>query len=213
MKQGYSITDYCIIRNQQVLHGTGLIFTGNENRPPAFLVEVYRHFKMNYPKFHKMDNLCKLGFLCAEILLGGKDFDKKYKGEDVGMVLYNAASSIDSDRNHQQSIRDREAYFPSPSVFVYTLANIVIGEICIRNRFFGESEFIISKAFNPAALYDCVKLWLDENIAECCIAGWLEFDGDRYEGILYLIEKTPDETGGIAIFGADKLEQFYLQGK
>ena len=33
------------------------------------LVELYRRFADDYPKFFKMDTLCRLGFIAAEILL------------------------------------------------------------------------------------------------------------------------------------------------
>jgi hypothetical protein len=54
---------------------------------------IYRHYNINYPKFLKMDNLCKLAFLSAEILLQGTTLLEKYPGEEVGIVLENASSS------------------------------------------------------------------------------------------------------------------------
>ena len=148
MDKNYHIRDYCIIRNHRISRNGNLIFTGNETKPQSFFTEAYKHFNINYPKFHKMDNLSKLGFLACEFLLEGKNIPGSIKGEDVGIILYNAASSADTDRIHQKSIQDRSAYFPSPSVFVYTLANIVIGEICIRHKLFGESTFFISEKFH-----------------------------------------------------------------
>jgi len=157
-----------------------------------------------------MDNLCKLGFLASELLLRDKSLTQQYSGEDVGIILYNAASSLDTDRNHQRSIQDRKAYFPSPSVFVYTLANIVIGEICIRQKFYGESTFFIEEKFNAAGLCNYVNQLLDDGVVQCCLTGWLELDGDDYEGILYLIEKTTSDTEGIAIFEPQKIQEIYL---
>jgi hypothetical protein len=166
---------------------------------------------MNYPKFFKMDKLCKLGLLASEILLSNKHISDRYAGDQVGLVLSNAASSMDTDRNYQVSIRDRANYFPSPSVFVYTLANIVIGEICIRQKFFGESTFYIEEKFDPGRLYDQAKLVLDEGYISCCICGWVELNGDNYEAVLYLVEKSTPDTGGIAIFEPEKLRELYLQ--
>ena len=48
---------------------------------------VYSFCRSEYPKFYKMDNLSKLGFLAAEILLKGTDHEKKYGGIEIGMVL------------------------------------------------------------------------------------------------------------------------------
>jgi hypothetical protein len=188
-----------------------LLFTGVDKQPVSFLVEVYRHFDINYPKFYKMDNLCKLGFLTSELLLRNNNIQQRYKGEDIGIILCNAASSIDTDRNHQQSIHDRFAYFPSPSVFVYTLANIVIGEICIRNKFYGEGTFFIEESFNVNRNHTYVRQLLDDKVLQCCLTGWVEMNGDHYEAIMYLIEKSTSDKEGIAIFDPRKLTEIYSQ--
>ncbi len=204
------IHDYCLIRDHKVIRGDQVLFTGDKSMPPAsFFIEIYRHFGMNYPKFYKMDNLCKLGFLAAEILLKDKNLQQSYAPDATGIILYNASSSLDTDRNHQNSITDRTAYFPSPSVFVYTLANIVIGEICIRHKLYGESTFFIEREFDAERLYTYVQQLLDDNLVESCITGWIEFDGDRYDGVLYLVEKSSSVTNGIVNFEPGKLTEIY----
>jgi hypothetical protein len=213
MGENYIISDHCIIRNKQIVLNGEVVYTGNESSPGDFFTAVYRHFNFSYAKFFKMDNLCKLGFLASELLLRGKNISETYHGDEVGLLLSNAGSSIDTDRNHQKSISNRDQYFPSPSVFVYTLANIVIGEICIRHKLFGESFFIIEKEFDATRLYDLVKQWLDEEIVRCCITGWVEIDNDRYEAVIYFIQKTSVLQEGIAIFGPGKLTDIYLLGK
>lgn len=209
MEQLYSIRDYCAIRDHQVIQGGKLLFEGKDLPAAFFFGEIYRSFGINYPKFHKMDNLCKLGFLATEVLLKDKNIQQVYPSDAIGIILYNSSSSLDTDRNHQNSITDRSAYYPSPSVFVYTLANIVIGEICIRHKIYGESTFFVEEEFNAVRLFSYVKQLLDDNIVECCITGWVELDRDHYEGILYLIEKSPSDTDGIVIFEPAKLTEIY----
>jgi len=209
MKHSYTIRDYCMIRNHQVIQGGKLLFEGKDRSAASFFNEIYRHFGVNYPKFHKMDNLCKLGFLAAELLMKDKNLQHSYPSDSVGIILYNASSSLDTDRNHQNSISDRSAYYPSPSVFVYTLANIVIGEICIRHKLYGESTFFVEENFNTERLHAYVKQLLDDRIVECCITGWVELDSESYEGVLYLIEKSTSGTDGIVIFEPEKLTEIY----
>lgn len=213
MEEKYIISDYCIIRNNRIVLNGEVVYTGNESSPGEFFSAAYRYFTISYAKFFKMDNLCKLGFLASELLLRGKNINDVYPGDEVGILLSNAGSSIDTDRNHQKSISKRDEYFPSPSVFVYTLANIVIGEICIRHKLFGESFFLIEKEFDAKRSYEQVKQWLDEQIVRCCITGWVEIDNDRYEAVLYFIQKTSVLQEGIAIFDAEKLTDIYLLGK
>ncbi len=213
MENNYIITDYCIIRNNRIVLNGEVVYTGNESSPGEFFTAAYRYFNFSYAKFFKMDSLCKLGFLASEILLGGKNIGEIYPGDEVGILFSNAGSSIDTDRNHQKSISNRNEYFPSPSVFVYTLANIVIGEICIRHKLFGESYFMIEKEFNAKRIYEQLKQWLDEEIVRSCITGWVEIDNDRYEAVMYFIQKTSVLQEGIAIFGPEILTDIYLLGK
>jgi hypothetical protein len=213
MEENYIISDYCIFRNNRIFLNGEVIYTGNESSPGEFFTAVYRYLNISYAKFFKMDNLCKLGFLASELLLREEKISEVYPGDEVGIMLSNAGSSIDTDRNHQKSISKRDEYFPSPSIFVYTLANIVIGEICIRHKLFGESYFMVEKEFNAKRLFEQVKQWLDEEIVRSCITGWVEIDNDKYEAVMYFIQKTSVLQEGIAIFGPEKLTDIYLLGK
>jgi hypothetical protein len=213
MKEKYIISDYCIIRNNRIILNGEVLYPGNAGSPNELLIAAYRFFNISYAKFFKMDNLCKLGFLASELLFQGKNLSETYRGDEIGILLSNAGSSIDTDRNHQKSISKRDEYFPSPSVFVYTLANIVIGEICIRHKLFGESFFVIEKEFNAGRLHEQVKQWLDEEIVRCCLTGWIEFDGDHYEAVVYFIQKTSVLQEGIATFTPERLTDIYLLEK
>ncbi|HEY2583975.1 MAG TPA: hypothetical protein VGI43_19355, partial [Mucilaginibacter sp.] len=104
-----------------------------------------------------MDNLSKLGWLASEILLKDNFNPDKYKPEEIGIVLTNANSSLDDDRKYYDSVKD----VPSPSLFVYTLPNIVIGEICIRNNFKGEHAFFVMDSFNGDFIMQQVNYLID----------------------------------------------------
>jgi hypothetical protein len=207
----YYISDYSILRNQRIVHGGKVLLEGREGKPASFFAEAYKYLGLNYPKFYKMDNLCKLGFLGAELLLDGKNLQQPDTAEGMGIVLFNAASSVDTDRNYQQSIRNRSEYFPSPSVFVYTLANIVVGEICIRHKLYGENAFFIEEKFNASRMFSYVKQLFDEDAVKSCLTGWIEQEGDRYEGMMVLVEKTAPDPDRIVIFDAGTLTKIYAQ--
>ena len=124
-----------------------------------------------------MDNLSKLGWLASEILLKDIFTTENYQPGDVGIILSNANSSLNSDWKYLTSIAD----VPSPSLFVYTLPNIVIGEICIRNNFKGESAFFISEKFDAELIYRYVQNLFDTNVFKACICGWLEVLNENYK--------------------------------
>ena len=78
---------------------------------------IYKQLDISYPKFHKMDNLSKLGFLGVEILKMKIDL-KQYGVDRVSQIFQNSYSSLDTDIIHQESINANK--MASPAVFVYT---------------------------------------------------------------------------------------------
>jgi len=186
------ITSYTYIGEGKVVVNKRLIFFQEKIATFAeFIKALYKQEQVSYPKFYKMDSLSKLGFMSVELLLRGMN-PGRYKSEMLAVVLANSSSSLDTDLIHQDSIRNRSAYFPSPSVFVYTLANIVIGEICIRHGLKGENAFLISETFNPLELQRYGSELLDNNRAEACICGWVEILGNSFRAMTALVEKDKD---------------------
>jgi hypothetical protein len=197
------ITASCIISNHVVYKNEAPIFE-NRNVPVAdFLLSVYRHFEINYPKFYKMDNLSKLGWLATEILLKGSFHMGKYDPEAIGIILANASSSLDTDIKYYESVKD----IPSPSLFVYTLPNIVIGEICIRHNFKGENAFFIFDEFNAGFIEKYVSNLINNNILQTCICGWVELLDDQYKSVLFLVEK--EKAGQNILFTKENLNKTY----
>jgi hypothetical protein len=197
------ITTSCIINNHIVYKNGQSVFEEKVLGLPEFLVAAYRHFDLQYPKFFKMDNLSKLGWLANEILLHGNFGKEKYRAEDVGIVLSNANSSLDTDIKYYETVKT----MASPAQFVYTLPNIVIGEISIRHGFKGENAFFISEAFDAAFIEQYVSNLINNNILQCCICGWVDVLNDKYNATLFLIEK--DKSGNSVIFTKENLNKIY----
>lgn len=208
MNRDLKISRYCIIRNNSVIADNTILIsvTGTEN---DFLNHLYQSLGISYPKYHKMDALCKLGFLTTEFLLQNMEIER-YQRDQTGIILSNSSSSLVSDIRHQHSLNDRSEYFPSPSVFVYTLPNVVIGEICIRHKIMGEGCFFITPAFDPVLLCRQTQLLFLSGI-KCCIAGWAETDGNNYESVFFLVEECNVTDSGIVNFSPDNLEKLYTR--
>ena len=137
----YIIADVLISGNRVYRNRQMIFESPGSSNAVAFLEEVYAHFNIDYPKFYKMDSLCKLGFLAAELLLG--EIKDQLSETETGVVLSNAHASLDVDLKYARTIRTGA----SPALFVYTLPNIVIGEISIRHRLKGENAFFVFKHF------------------------------------------------------------------
>lgn len=193
MTSSLYITGNCIIRNSSIYQNGALLWKNETNvNAEAFLVEAYRKLKLGYPKFFKMDNLSKLGWLASEVLLQGKELKEKYKPEEVSVVFANASSSLDADIKYFDTVKE----IASPALFVYTLPNIVIGEICIKNGFKGENAFFVFDKFEINFLQQYVQAMMQQNSNKACIFGWVEILYDKYEAVLFLIEKDTEERSG-----------------
>jgi hypothetical protein len=177
------ITASCVVEKGAVYRNGQLLFSASSG---DLIGAAYQYFELQYPKFYKMDPLSRLGWITAELLLGPGWDTTVYRPEDIAIVLSNANSSLDTDYRYNDTIRD----IPSPSVFVYTLPNIMIGEISIRHGIKGESAFFLSPSFDPVLLAGYAGLLLQQGIANVAIVGWVDLLGDDYKAALFLIEKT-----------------------
>ena len=154
------------------------------------LDNFYRKEKLSYPKFFKMDNLSKAGFIVSELMLSEAGFDRETPKKNMAIILCNRSSSSDDDLIYLQSIKDKDNYFPSPSVFVYTLPNIVAGEIAIRNKIFGETSFYISEYYSKDMMLRQVNNVLSTKSIDYVLFGWVEALKGNYEVELTIIKKS-----------------------
>jgi len=187
------ISKYCIIQNRKVIVDGETQFEDKDNLEYGKLMKsIYKHYQIKYPKYFKMDNLCKIAFLGSEILMHDKENIKNIDPARVGVILQNTHSTIDTDKKYTNTIKDKSNYFPSPAVFVYTLPNVMIGEICIRHKFQGENACFISKDFNPEFITEHVNELLDEGKMDACITGYADYIDGKYKAIMFLVEKNKE---------------------
>ncbi len=185
------INQYCHIQNRSLIRQGNRVFTFANGTLDDFLEEAFRHLSLAYPKFYKMDRLSKLGFLASEMLLKDRPLIPRYAPDQVALVLSNAASSLDTDLRFAESMKT----IPSPALFVYTLPNIVAGEICIRQGITGENAFFVFPEFDAGQMADYVSLVMASEKTLACMVGWIEMIGDHHDVFLYLVEKERGETG------------------
>lgn len=187
MKASNYISNYCVIENNSVIINSGQQFELQDSSFSEFTKAAYKNFNLEYPKFFKMDNLSKLAFLASEIIL--KDIVNQEENNNIALVFANRSSSLDTDVKYQNSIADKDNYFPSPAVFVYTLPNICIGEISIKHKLQSENAFFVFENFNAGFITHYADLLLATNKAEKVLCGWVELYQDQYKAVVYLVEK------------------------
>ena len=155
------------------------------------LTELYRTHVGDYPKFYKMDGLSKLGFLAAELLTACETESQPADQEQRAVILFNHSSSIDTDQQYLASIQP-EDYYPSPSLFVYTLPNIVIGEIAIRHHLHGETSFYNLVSRNEQLMNEIQQAALSDTATKSLITGWIDYEDEaHFCADMYILETTP----------------------
>lgn len=164
-----------------------------EGKQSSLLTALYKQIIGNYPKYYKMDGLCRLGFVASELLLKAERDEGSFT-EDTNktraIVFFNRSSSIASDKKYLASIAEKDNYFPSPSVFVYTLPNIVTGEIAIRNGYHGETSFYILPHKNELLMQDIIETTFMDEQTTSVLTGWLDYeDSEHFEADLYIAYK------------------------
>jgi len=184
LDQDLHIQSYCHIRDGRISLNGEIICSDDAESFSAFMKSAYKKLEIAHSKFFKMDNLSKLAFMAAEVLL------KDEKEKEVALVLSNRAASLDTDRKHQSSISDPENHYPSPAIFVYTLPNICLGEISIRHGLHSENSFFIFDRFAPDVLFDYASNLMANDKAKKTLCGWVDFDKGKYDAFLYVVAKN-----------------------
>ena len=195
------ITSSCVINSHQVFKNQELLF--ENNNAPEWPLTIYQHFGFNYPKFYKMDNLSKLGWLAAELTMNG-DITARYRAEDIGIVLANKNSSLDTDIKYFETVKT----VPSPALFVYTLPNIVLGEISIRHKLKGENALFVFEKFDAGFIQRYVQTLFETNAVQACICGWIDFLKETCEAVICLVEKNTNESSRPA-FTEENINNLY----
>lgn len=199
-KREFTTTHAIRITPEEVVLDHQKLWEGNQNANEkleeqegaghhSLLTSLYKQMIGNYPKFYKMDGLSRLGFVASEILLnaekGDTDVERREEEgerllEERAIIFFNHSSSIASDRNYKESINDKDNYFPSPSIFVYTLPNIVTGEIAIRNHFHGETSFFILPDKDERMMEEILQASCRDAQSKSFLTGWIDYEDERH---------------------------------
>ena len=138
----------------------------------------------------KMDGLCKLGFLASELLMRCDHDGQQTEDEHRAVILFNHSASIDTDQHYLTSIQPGN-YFPSPSLFVYTLPNIVTGEIAIRHHLHGETSFYCLASRNEQLMTRIQQAALSDSATTSMITGWIDYEDEaHFCADMYILETT-----------------------
>ena len=168
--------------------------------------DAYRALNVAWLKFFKMDKLSKWAFIGAESLLqrdSGFLYDSANK-EEIAVVLATRNGCLDADKRYQQSMSE----IPSPALFVYTLPNIMLGEICIRHGFKGEQLCLVQQDFDATDIHFWAMDLLTNRGMNHCLCGWVEATEKSTDVCLFWMSRSDKNT-----ITAAQMQQIYTAGK
>ncbi len=184
------------------LNGKALFVGLDEENP---LKSAYQQLNADYPKFYKMDVLSKMAFIGTEILLPffPKELDQE---NDLQLIFANSSASQNTDNLFVESYEQLKK--PSPSLFVYTLPNIVTGELCIRHKWYGENCFFVEEAFHPAHFAEWSQIALNKG-NNSCLCAWVEAktNGEQ-ECFLFLLTNSESKEHSIEFELSTLIKQY-----
>ncbi len=177
--------------------------SGATENMELLIESLLQKYKITHPRFGKMDRLSQLGFTLADMVLQNTKLSEKHNPYQLGIVLSNSASSLDTDKKYWESVSS----IPSPGLFVYTLPNIVLAEISIKNNFKGENYFFVSEKPDCRLLFYHISEMLHNKRLDACLGGWVEVLNDQYNAFIFLVEK--DQPNAIMEFTEENISTLY----
>lgn len=156
------------------------------------LTDIYKQEIGDYPKFYKMDILTRLAFVASEMLKKESPALWGSLARSSPVILFNHSSSLVADLQFLRTISDPEDFFPSPSVFTYTLPNITTGEIAIRHHLCGETSFCILPEKDETLMHRILEASLNLAGAKSAISGWIDAESETSYECELSIYQTAD---------------------
>lgn len=163
----------CASPARNIKEAATYILPSSEMSFPEFIRSEYKTLGESNMKFYKMSDMCKALYIAVDRLLSYSGFDN-IEPNRRAIILANRSASLDADIIHQQILNQRLPEGTSPAAFVYTLANVAAGEICIRHKIQGDNTFFIeNKDSGVAERY--ARSLIANNKADAVICGWCEY--------------------------------------
>ncbi len=186
------ITAYCNLRADECLVNGEVVARRDAGSEDSWFKQIYRQQELGYPKFYKMDVLSQAGYLASELIKrADPHISVAYADDEIALVFANASSSAETDRRFMQTYEAGGS--PSPSLFVYTLPNIVLGEIAIVNKWYGENMFAVLPKFAPGFYLDYGQILLASG-SRALLCGWLEVTANSTDVFLFMVEERESGT-------------------
>ncbi len=153
---------------------------------PEYIRAEFKSFGESNMKFYKMCDMSKGLYVAVEHLLKIESWGPT-EPHRRAIILANKSASLNADIIHQEILNKRLPEGTSPAAFVYTLANVAAGEMCIRHKIQGENTFFIEEK-DTGFVETYAKRIIERDEADVVICGWCEFLQGKWDIHLKLLK-------------------------
>ena len=151
-----------------------------------FIRGEFKSFGESNMKFYKMSDMSKALYVAVERLLTMENMVDTEPTRRA-IVLTNRSASLDADVIHQQILNQHLAEGASPAAFVYTLANVAAGEMCIRHKIQGDNTFFIDNE-DCGVEEEYARALIERGYADVVIAGWCDYLNENWKVNIKLLK-------------------------
>lgn len=160
----------------------------SDNLFADFIRDEYKKLNLSYMKFYKMSDLSKALFVAMENIISKYPDFKNIDPRRIAIIISNRVSSLEADVQHQEIVNKHLEEGASPSIFVYTLPNVAVGEVCIKHKIKGDNTFFIENENSGLADYYSRQL-IANDIADVAVCGWCDKWNNSWNVNLKIITK------------------------
>lgn len=168
----------CTITRKRITSGDKILFEASDGID--FFQSAYDALTINYPRYFKVDHLSKLALLASAVIFPERIIEEH--AYSTGLVLSTHHGSLDTDMRFWESTKQ----VASPSLFVYTLANVMAGELCIRYGIKGENYCFATIGFQPQWHAEQSKLLRHHANLKQVLHGYANYINGYYEANFWL---------------------------
>lgn len=174
--------------------------------PDAFGLPPLRakfFFDDPFPKFGRMDPLCKVAVAAAQLIQRAGGFDGLDR-DSIAQVGATALGCLEVDAQFEAT---RKAGAPSPALFVYTLPSMFQGEVAIQFKLRGRCALFHGAAFAGSKALAQATQWVERGRAPAVLAIAADAAGPAAAAAGYGPPRTAAEAWLVAAEGEGRKVQ------
>lgn len=147
------------------------------------------------PAFTQMDAFCKLGYVAAELVMRGAEFDSEVPKHNMMVHIHSRSACADRDVDYQALIDAGEDAYDDKVFSLFTAPTAICSVLSQRHHIYEESSLMVSEGFNPRQMYQLIyDCFCSSPIPQYALLGFVEQLRPYSSAFMCLLQREPDDT-------------------